>query len=127
MPRNLWDPMGLPELEDIEQEELAPQPKEVLQQKKRDSWFSRLRAWLYEGQAADAAIQPELPRAVPVTTEISPAAREQVALALQAWKDSEKYFENVSDPELVEFAVYEMEAARRKYMFLLKRAHRMEP
>ena len=119
MPRNLWDPMGLPELEDIEQEELAPQPKEVLQQKKRDSWFSRLRAWLYEGQAADAAIQPELPRAVPVTTEISPAAREQVALALQAWKDS--------DPELVEFAVYEMEAARRKYMFLLKRAHRMEP
>ena len=33
MPRNLWDPMGLPELEDIEQEELAPQPKEVLQQK----------------------------------------------------------------------------------------------
>ena len=41
--------------------------------------------------------------------------------ALKAWKESVRYFENVKDPELVDFAIYEMEAARRKYMFLLKR------
>jgi hypothetical protein len=33
-----------------------------------------------------------------------------------------KYFESAKDPELVDFAIYEMEAARRKYMFLLKKA-----
>ena len=48
--------------------------------------------------------------------------REEVAKALRAWQDSIKYFENVKDPDLVDFAIYEMEAARRKYMFLLKRA-----
>lgn len=48
--------------------------------------------------------------------------REDVAKALRAWQDAVRYFENVKDPELVDFAIYEMEAARRKYMFLLKRA-----
>lgn len=53
-------------------------------------------------------------------------AREEVAKALRAWQDSIKYFENVKDPDLVDFAIYEMEAARRKYMFLLKRAGTVE-
>ncbi|MCE5234501.1 MAG: DUF2508 family protein [Clostridiaceae bacterium] len=48
--------------------------------------------------------------------------REEVGKALRAWQDAVKYFESVQDPELVDFAIYEMEAARRKYMFLLKRA-----
>lgn len=48
--------------------------------------------------------------------------REEVNGALRAWQDAVKYFESVRDPELVDFAIYEMEAARRKYMFLLKRA-----
>lgn len=48
--------------------------------------------------------------------------REEVAKALREWQDTVKYFENVKDPELVDFAIYEMEAARRKYMFLLKQA-----
>lgn len=48
--------------------------------------------------------------------------REEVSKALRAWQDAVKYFEGVKDPELVDFAIYEMEAARRKYMFLLKRA-----
>ena len=44
-----------------------------------------------------------------------------VNAALKEWKDAVRYFENVKDPELVDFAIFEMEAARRKYMFLLKR------
>lgn len=48
--------------------------------------------------------------------------RADVAKALREWQDAVRYFENVRDPDLVDFAIYEMEAARRKYMFLLKRA-----
>ncbi len=47
-----------------------------------------------------------------------------VNAALLEWKNAVRYFENVKDPELVDFAIYEMEAARRKYMFLLKRTGR---
>ncbi len=49
--------------------------------------------------------------------------RADVAKALREWQDAVRYFENVKDPDLVDFAIYEMEAARRKYMFLLKRAN----
>ncbi len=49
-------------------------------------------------------------------------ARQEVSDALRAWQDAVKYFESAKDPELVDFAIYEMEAARRKYMFLLKKA-----
>ena len=35
--------------------------------------------------------------------------------------EAERYFKSVSDTDLVDYAVFEMEAARRKYMLLLKR------
>ncbi len=41
--------------------------------------------------------------------------------ALAQWKTAERYFESVQDADLMEFAVYEMEAARRKYVLLLRR------
>lgn len=41
--------------------------------------------------------------------------------ALKKWKDATRFFESVSDPELMDYAIYDMEAARRKYMFLLHR------
>ncbi len=47
---------------------------------------------------------------------------DEVALALKRWHDAISYFESVRDPELIDFAIYDMEAARRRYMFLLKRA-----
>lgn len=42
--------------------------------------------------------------------------------ARDEWHSAQNYFENVSDPELVDYAVYRIEAARRKYMYLLKLA-----
>jgi len=42
--------------------------------------------------------------------------------AREEWQTALNYFENVSDPELVDFAIYRVEAARRKYMYLLKQA-----
>lgn len=44
-----------------------------------------------------------------------------VIKAKNEWLAAQNYFDNVSDPDLVDYAIYEMEAARKKYMYLLKR------
>ena len=31
-------------------------------------------------------------------------------------------FDNVDDPDLVDFAIYDMQAARKKYVYMLKKA-----
>lgn len=38
------------------------------------------------------------------------------------WVNAQNYFNSVSEPELVDFAIYNMEAARKKYMYMLKQA-----
>ena len=43
---------------------------------------------------------------------------------MQQWKDATRFFESVSDPELMDYAIYDMETARRKYMFLLRKRAR---
>ena len=45
-----------------------------------------------------------------------------VEAAKQEWLIAKKYFESVTDPDLIDHAVYLMEAAQRKYMYLLKKA-----
>lgn len=45
----------------------------------------------------------------------------QVLNAMEQWQEASRYFESVSDTDLVDYAIYEVEAARRKYMLLLKR------
>lgn len=41
------------------------------------------------------------------------------------WKQAESYFENVTDPDLVDHAIYQIEAARTKYTYLLRIAREM--
>ncbi len=48
----------------------------------------------------------------------------EIRAALQKWKDATRFFESVSDPELMDYAIYDMEAARRRYMFLLRQKGR---
>lgn len=43
-----------------------------------------------------------------------------LSLAHKEWKEKESYFQAVTDPDLVDYAIYEMEASRLKYIFLLK-------
>lgn len=120
MPRYLWDPEGLPEIEELElEEEIAPAPETPRVQKKKGI-RARLNRWLREGLQVESAPEP-----VPLPGSISKQAQDAVEAARIAWKDAERYFENVSDPDLVRFAAYEMEAARRKYLFLLKNAHKI--
>lgn len=50
----------------------------------------------------------------------------QVHLALEQWKDAQNYFENVTDPDQIDYAIFVLETARRRYQFLLKRARELD-
>ncbi len=51
---------------------------------------------------------------------------ESVHVAKREWQAAQIYFESVSEPDLVDYAIYKMETARRKYMYLLKLARKEE-
>lgn len=40
------------------------------------------------------------------------------------WEQTKMVFNEVNDPELIDHTIYAMEAAERKYMYLLKKAKR---
>jgi hypothetical protein len=44
----------------------------------------------------------------------------EVERARREWIAARDYFENVTDPDLVDYAIYQAEAAEKKYMYLLK-------
>ena len=45
-----------------------------------------------------------------------------VEKARAEWQAARLYFENVTDPELIDHAIFSLEAAERKYMYLLRQA-----
>ena len=47
---------------------------------------------------------------------------DEVEQAHEEWLGACSYFENVTDPDLIDHAIYSMEAAERKYMYILKKA-----
>ena len=49
---------------------------------------------------------------------------EIVEAARQDWLMAQRYYDNVSDPDLVDHAVYQIQAAEKKYAYLLKEARR---
>ncbi len=46
---------------------------------------------------------------------------ESLRFAHKEWKDKENYFESVTDPDLIDYAIYDMEASKLKYIYLLKK------
>jgi hypothetical protein len=52
----------------------------------------------------------------------SNAYAEDVKRAYAEMKAAENYFDNVDDPDLIDFAIYELEAAKKKYSYMLKKA-----
>ena len=40
--------------------------------------------------------------------------------AKKEWEDAKNIFENVSQPDLVDYAIYRVEAAEKKYTYLLR-------
>jgi hypothetical protein len=48
-----------------------------------------------------------------------------VQQAMEEWCQAEKCFEYVSDPDLVDYAIYRIQASKKKYDYLLKKAKEM--
>lgn len=48
-------------------------------------------------------------------------ALENIRLAHQQWKDRERFFQEVTDPDLIDYAIFQLEASRLKYIYLLKK------
>ncbi len=47
---------------------------------------------------------------------------EDVKRAYAEMKAAENYFDNVNDPDLIDYAIYDLEAAKKKYAYMLKKA-----
>ncbi len=45
-----------------------------------------------------------------------------VECARQEWQDAKQRFDQISDPDLIDHAIYSIEAAEKRYMYLLKKA-----
>ncbi|NLN16977.1 MAG: YaaL family protein [Firmicutes bacterium] len=56
------------------------------------------------------------------TDDLEADNEEVVREAHQEWVGARNYFDNVTDPALVDYAIYAMQAAEKRYMYLLKRA-----
>lgn len=48
--------------------------------------------------------------------------RNDVRHAYDVWQAAQNYFDNVADPDLIDFAIYDMEAAKKRYVYMLKKA-----
>ena len=42
--------------------------------------------------------------------------------AMEEWNQAQKLFDCVSEPELIDYAIYKIEASKKRYMYLLKKA-----
>jgi hypothetical protein len=50
------------------------------------------------------------------------AYADEVKKAYSDLKAAENYFNNADDPDLIDFAIYDLEAAKKKYSYMLKKA-----
>ena len=131
---NHYDPLDFHEADEERSysQETGPVPVPAPHKKRLTQ---RLQDWLFRAEEEEgvqmmtemsaSATQP-MP-AMPSTRREDRAYREQVQRALEDWKKATAYFESVSDPELVDYAVYGMEAAKKRYIYLLRNAgHNMD-
>ncbi|ACL70820.1 DUF2508 family protein [Halothermothrix orenii] len=51
-----------------------------------------------------------------------PSLEEKIKKAHEEWVQAQEYFNSVTDPMLIDHAIYKIHAAREKYNFLLSRA-----
>lgn len=51
-----------------------------------------------------------------------PELLEAVAQAHREWEAAKSFFETVTDPDLIDYAIYRIAAAQRRYAYLLRQA-----
>lgn len=79
--------------------------------KAEHQWTGLLQS-LFGGQAAVQARRAQ---------EAERALRNEMEIAHRELEAAERYFQTVTDPELVDHAIFSIEAARRKYLYLYRR------
>lgn len=47
---------------------------------------------------------------------------ENLKKAKKDWQEKERYFNMVTEPDLIDYAIYDMEASKKKYTYFLKLA-----
>lgn len=72
---------------------------------------------------AQKIVQPQRDKAAIQTADI----QAQVEIAHREWVSAKQYFQSVSEPPLVDHAIYLLEAAERKYMYLLNQLRERKP
>lgn len=88
---------------------------------------ARLYRWVFrEEMEAPGAFAKAAMQEAGIRAQAPVSGAEEVRQALRDWKASAAYFEDVSEPELVDYAVYGMEAAQKRYVYLLRNARRMQ-
>ncbi len=50
---------------------------------------------------------------------------ENIRQAHEDWRNAESYFQTVTDPDLIDYAIYRVEASRTRYTYLMKLAREM--
>lgn len=67
---------------------------------------------------------------VELPSEASPDTKEDLTvmidLAKQEWMNAQNYFNQATEPELVDHAILSVQAAERKYMYWLKQIKKVE-
>ncbi len=124
---NHYDPLDFENIEQGGGTSTEPPTVPSVPRKKRSA-LDRIYAWLFhaEEENVEFSVPPCAAEAVSVPTASEDhefmLQREQVQRALNDWKAAAAYFESVADPELVDYAVYGMEAAQKRYIYLLRSA-----
>jgi hypothetical protein len=52
--------------------------------------------------------------------EIGQTDEDGIRKAYREWEDAKNFFEYVSEPELVDYAVYAIEATKRRFLYMLR-------
>ncbi|SHK27968.1 Protein of unknown function [Anaerobranca californiensis DSM 14826] len=61
----------------------------------------------------------------PIISEQSKSIMELVEEAKREWLAAKEYFENVSDPDLIDYAIHSIKATEKRYNYLLKKVKQM--
>lgn len=51
---------------------------------------------------------------------------EMLEEAHEEWENAEKYFQNITEPDLIDYATFKIETAKRKYAYILKQMREQE-
>jgi|GEM_PF-3929763 len=122
--RKLWnhyDPIDLNQTADEPGD--APQPAQEPPAKK--SFGQKLESFFFRVEEEEDGTDPAYAGETAPLPEMKKERllrQQEVQKALEEWKAAAAYFESVADPELVDYAVYGMEAAQKRYIYLLRTA-----